>query len=50
MSRGFYNNNTATTLLFVTILSVAQQSPSIMEVPALLANLEQHWNAQNREV
>jgi hypothetical protein len=36
--------------LFATIPSVAQESPSTMEVPALVANLEQHWNAQNREV
>jgi hypothetical protein len=51
MSHGFYNsNNTAATLLFVTIPSVAQQSPSTMEVPAPVANLEQHWNAQNRDV
>jgi hypothetical protein len=27
-----------------------QKSPSTMEVPALVANLEQHWNAQNRNV
>src|SRR5450631_1390250 len=51
MSHGLYNsNNTPATFLFVTIPRVAQKSPSTMEVPALVANLEQHWNAQNRNV